>query len=176
VKKLLTLIILICIVNHLSAQKNSKTDSVSNQGDLEKTWTEQLFSDKYFLQPHTRYPGFIFHTDKYYFHFGQKVFRTLDSVSGLYDLCKLGILYPDIIPGGMASTDTTTLTYLEEIKYLNPGPTARRFRFNLNMLKLSNSFVYFIELTNENATAATSTADFIKDATLTFIGGGWIIY
>ncbi|HSZ32437.1 MAG TPA: hypothetical protein VK772_03955 [Puia sp.] len=174
-KKFLTLIILIYTVNYLSAQKNSKTDSVSNQRGLEKTWTVQLFREKYFLQPHTQYSGLIIQTDKYYFHFGQKVFRTLDSDSVLYTLCKLGILYPDIIPGGMASTDTTTLTYLVEIKYLNTGPTVRRFHFNLNMTRLSNPIVDFIELTNKNATESTSLFDFIKDASLTFIVQGWIM-
>ncbi len=175
-KILLTLIFMICTANHLPAQNNiRKTDSVKTQGDLEKVWTEQLFKDKYFLQQHNRYSGFIFLTDAHYFHFGQGVFRIPDSDSALYTLSKLGILYPVIIPGGTASTDTTTLTYFVELKYFRLDPTVRRFHFNLNLARLSNPFVYFIELTNEGATAETSTIDFIKGSNLTFIVQGWVM-
>ncbi len=172
---LLALIFLICAASHLPAQNNTrKTDSVSNQGDIEKQWTEKLFEEKYFLQQHIRYSCFIFQTDSNYFHFGQKVFRIPDSDLGLYTLCKLGILYPDVIPGGI--TDTTILTYFEEIKYFSLKTTIRRFHFNLNLARLSNPIVYFIESTNENATAANSQADFIKDSKLTFISQGWLMY
>jgi hypothetical protein len=71
--------------------------------------------------------------------------------------------------------DSLRITDFEEVPFLNKSPTIRRFRFWLFTKGFMNPTVYFIELTNENATSKTDIRSFIKDSNLTFFINGWII-
>jgi hypothetical protein len=72
-------------------------------------------------------------------------------------------------------TDTLKITDFEELKFLETTPKQRRFRFWLFTQGFGNPTVYFIELTNKQATVKTSITEFIKGAELTFCKEGWLI-
>jgi len=69
-----------------------------------------------------------------------------------------------------------TIYNLEELKSLETSPRQKRFRFWLQgRYPIANATVYFMELTNENATSSTDLATFINGAKLTFFEEGWLI-
>jgi hypothetical protein len=71
--------------------------------------------------------------------------------------------------------DSLSVGDFQELKVLETSPKHRRFRFLVMIKGLQNPILYFMELTNENATSDTDLSTFIKAANLTFIRQGSVL-
>lgn len=179
-------IIMLFIFSLLHAQAGG-ADAVSGcenqkfetQGEAENCWAKQLFENNYQKQTYPKFNGKITvsgdtvrYADQTLIVFVPKEYKSI-FVKGL--------LYPSIFGGGYVPL---SISAFKELLFLNKNPTQKRFRFWLfygfkfgsePLISNANPTVYFIELTNPNATDKTSIEDFINGATLTFFKKGWRI-
>ena len=98
---------------------------------------------------------------------GTQPTTSIKSISSMYTMQENQI--PKISP------DTLRVSLFEELKFLEKVPQQRRFKFWMFTKGLANPTVYFIELTNQDATRGTSILSFIDGAKVTFFKEGWII-
>lgn len=63
----------------------------------------------------------------------------------------------------------------DELTELNPSYKVKRFRLSVHMFNIMNPTVYFIELTNKDATPEMDIMKFIEGANLTFLKQGWVM-
>lgn len=82
---------------------------------------------------------------------------------------------PKKVSDNISVKDSLTIYSFEELKFLEKSPKTKRFRFWLFNKGLLNPIVYFMELTNDNATSETTMSSFIDGAKLTFFEEGWVI-
>lgn len=80
-----------------------------------------------------------------------------------------GMRYPEIF-----NSQDIKIGGIEEISFLNNSVQVKRFKFFLSTSYLANPVIYFFELTNKKASAATTLADFIMGCKLTFVKQGWV--
>jgi len=170
-----------------------------NQGEQENYWAEQLFEQKYIKQSFEKFKGKISVIDKTNIEFDNKSLEFWSVKPELLEIFTEGIFYPQIIIGheknnpikseselklltnnelllyNVKRNDKLRISNFEELPFLSKAATVKRFRFWNYAFGSMNAQVYFIELTNENATEKTELSLFIKGAKLTFVKGGWII-
>ena len=141
-----------------------------NQGEQENYWAEKFFAEKYQKQSYKRYKGDITLADKGRIYY-DKTFITLHyTAPELKAIFTSGTIYPSLL-----GTDSSRITDVEQLMFMKTSPQVKRFRLWLFNSLTANPIVYFFELINNKATKETSTADFIKNAELTFIKEGWLI-
>jgi len=71
--------------------------------------------------------------------------------------------------------DSLVVSAFEELKPLETSPKQRRFRFLVNIEGFLNPTLYFVELSNDEATSATDLTAFTKNARITFLRKGSLI-
>jgi hypothetical protein len=177
-----------------------KTD-FKNTGEQEDYWAEQIFDRQHERQHYKTYktPGILAGNGYQY----KNAVIITDTNSAVKAILTKGIFYPDIIVEAfkysprrhlkirLLKTDTSFikqessyivpqidslwLTNFQEVKFLETNSKQRRFRFWLERKGFSNPIIYFMELTNKNATAETDLLSFINGAKLTFFQEGWVI-
>jgi hypothetical protein len=188
--------ILFSLPFYASAQKEFK-----NQGEQEDYWTEQIFSNSYRKYNIERFKGNIIILNESLLKYDTTVLRVFTPDNSLMQIFKLGIFYPDVFLKEIVDTikikgisandtsvadnkrelsdlfkhDTISISNIEELKSLNPSIKVKRFKFWVFHNWLANPSVYFIELTNDDATSETDLLNFIEGAKLTFIKNGWLI-
>jgi hypothetical protein len=166
------------------------------QGEQEVIWGERFLKENYKRMYFPRFKGTISKRgDAIYF---DENLVEIDNTSGeMYLLLESGILYPGIF-GPLSPkvkiqkqanqyktnpifpfirTDSLRISDMEEIKTSadDKSTKSKRFRFLLWRKGFMNPSIYFIELTNNKATADTDIRTFIKDAELTFFKQGWVL-
>ena len=144
-----------------------------NQGEQEDSWATQFFEKNYSRQTFAKYDSDIVksgdtvkYSDKYFLVRIPAKFKAIFSS---------GIFYPTIIAGPSKRDYRLVISNFEELKFLSPSSTQKRFRFWLNRNTLLNPTVCFIELTNQFATDEMDLETFIEGASLTFYQEGWLI-
>lgn len=70
----------------------------------------------------------------------------------------------------LSSIGSVTISSFIENKIPGEAPTSRTFTFLRWTEGMANPKMYILQLTNKNATAATSTADFIEDSDVSVFG------
>ena len=172
----LYLLILMLAITEVKAQAKPEGTKASaqqgkfkNQGEQEDYWAEQLFKNNYQKQEYTRFTGPIQFTDKITLMFGQKFFGVHSVPDSLMTIFTRGLLHPDLFGIGI------TITAFHELKFLSSDPAIRRYKFWVFYAGMANPQVFFIELTNKNASEETDLQTFLKGATLTFLKDAWIV-
>jgi len=189
---------------YLNAQATNSTissepETFKNQGEQENYWAKKLFEEKYTLQAYNKFSGTTLVKDKSTIKFDNKTLIIWGFEPELLKIFTDGIFYPQLLLGNMSNTpekskseldalsegerlmyfltknDTLKISDFEELKFLSTTPTVKRFRFWKFTPGFINPQVYFIELTNKNATEKTDLSIFIKGAKLTFMKDGWLI-
>jgi hypothetical protein len=150
------------------------TNKIENKRTQEDEWTKKLFAENYSKQQHKKYTGKII-TKANSFSFENVVIQVSNTNSILKSIIGSGLIYPELLDIVIKTDekDTLTIQQLEELFFPNIHPTSKRFRFSGSKKNLLNPTVYFLELTNDKATAKTKLADFIKGSSLTFFTEGW---
>lgn len=167
------------------------------QGAHEKSWSKKLFKEHYKKDVYNRFDGDIQILSTNEIRFDNKTLRVYCD-DELLPIFTLGIFYPQLIIGfgenepistenrhsihhetrflhQLQRNDYLNVSELEELTYLNRSPKVRRFRF-LNFREgFINPNVYFLELSNENATKNTTLHEFISTCKLTFLKKGWVM-
>ncbi|RZL40794.1 MAG: hypothetical protein EOP00_26115 [Pedobacter sp.] len=193
-KKLLTFLLLFFIT-----LANAQERIFQNQGEQEDYWTEELFRNEYVKQSFERFKGKVTVIDKNTVTFDNKTLTIWAFEPALLEILTEGIFYPQILIGSeenqpiknseelkmmsveerisykMTKNDSLKISDFEEVKFLSKSPKVKRFRFWNFRSGFANPMVYFIELTNEDATETTDLKTFIKSAQLTFVKSGWLI-
>jgi hypothetical protein len=174
-----------------------------NQSEQENYWAEELFKKYYKVEHYKKYNDQIILSDNNYLY--KNAVITVGQDTELRAILNKRIFYPDIMAKAFKyrpkikitinkdsliarrkkdtlkfgyitpKIDSLRITAFEEIKFLEKSPTQRRFRLWLFRKGFANPTVYFMELTNKNATAETDLLSFIDGAKLTFFQEGWII-
>ena len=172
-----------------------------NTDEQENYWAEQIFNLQREKQHYKIYktPNILFGNSYQY----KNAVITTDTNTAVRAILIKGIFYPDIIVEAfkysprrhlkirLLKTDTSFikqensyivpkidslwLTNFQEVKFLETNSKQRRFRFWLERKGFPNPIIYFMELTNKNATAETELLSFINGAKLTFFQEGWVI-
>jgi hypothetical protein len=155
----------------------------------EYLFAKEVFKKQYKKEIYERYTGQIVQVDEKTIKFNEEVLL-VGSVPEIYKAIFLnGIFYPEIIVGYPDATvvseeeyinplfrsDSLRIGHFIELKKLNPNPQTKRFLFWVFFKHRMNPNEYFIELENKGATKKTSTADFMKNARLTFYYRGGVI-
>lgn len=183
---------LLLVVAIANAQKNE----FKNQGEQENALAEQFFEKKYVRQNFEKFQGKITVIDKTNITFNNKTLQFWNIKPELLQVFTEGIFYPQIVLGNeenniiktqsellsekeavlynLKRNDKLKISNFEELVSLSKSPKVKRFRFLRYSFALMNPQVYFIELTNENATENTDLNSFIKDSKLTFVELGWL--
>ena len=175
--------------NHLLAQ---------TQGQQEEKWANDIFNNRIKSHDYPKFTGQITKLDSNSFKFDEKTLIVDDLSEGLKVLLENGIFYPNIIVGNsiaviktkqqldslsvsqkvlynMFRTDSLRISDFEELKSLSKSPKKKRFKFYLYSLGFMNPMIYYIELTNENATEDFKPVEFIKGCRVTYIEKGSIL-
>lgn len=171
-KRLQFLLASLLFVATTNAQNDSQTAKkvFKNQGEQEKYQAEAFFKDHYSAQIYPEFSGKITEIDFNTFKFDTEVI-VLDNINRtLKPIFLKGLLYPQII-----GTEISFISSLEELKFLNPSPKVKRFKFWLFSKNTSNPTVYLLEITNEQATEKTDLKTFIENGKLSFLKKGWTI-
>lgn len=175
---------------------NAQKNEFKNQGEQENALAEQFFEKKYVKQSFEKFQGKITVTDKTNITFNNKTLQFWDIKPELLQVFTEGIFYPQILLGkeenniiksesellsereaalyNFKRNDKLRISNFEELVSLSKSPKVKRFRFLNYSFAPMNPQVYFIELTNENATENTDLNSFIKGAKLTFVCLGWL--
>ena len=152
---------------------NVNAQNFRTQGEQETYWAKQIFKKEYTKQQHPRYTGRIIQVDDTTFLFGVRRLEVYSFIGEDYkQVFSLGILYPDLFSG-----NCRIISFFEELNF-SKEYTVKRLKLlafhEISGQILINPTVYFIELTNPNATETTDLKTFIKGASLTFIKQGWL--
>ena len=152
------------------AQREFKT-----QGEQEESWAAKLFDKNYVKEKYGSYTEKIITKGNSY-TFDDKVLELVDVSPEMKAFLGRGILYPELfdVEFGVNKIDTLKISGIKEMKSLSTQPTSKRFRFSTSRKGLLNPTVYFIEVTNEQATSKTNIKDFIAGCSLTFFMEGWV--
>ncbi|MBD1364326.1 hypothetical protein IDJ77_10945 [Mucilaginibacter sp. ZT4R22] len=171
------------------------------QGEQEVKWAKELFANSYKPQQYKRYELPLHVKGDIYTY--KDVAITVAPKPELRTFFDSGIFYPDIFqqsfkyePPLQINKDTLaawrkrnielkepatpytqlglSILHFEELQYPELAPTRKRFKMMVFYHLSANSTIYFLELTNNNATDKTNTLEFIKGASLTFFKQGWV--
>ncbi|PXY44582.1 hypothetical protein [Flavobacterium hydrophilum] len=175
---------------------NAQKNEFKNQDEQENALAEQFFEKKYVKQSFEKFQGKITVIDKTNITFNNKTLQFWDIKPELLQMFTEGIFYPQILLGkeenniiksesellseresalyNFKRNDKLRVSNFEELVSLSKSPKVKRFRFLNYSFAPMNPQVYFIELTNENATENTDLNSFIKGAKLTFVCLGWL--
>jgi len=153
------------------AQTKDSIPVFKNEGEREAYYVKQTFKKEYKKQQHNRFDGLVKSVNNSAF-----TYRAITIVVN-YTADDLRLIFGQSIlhPGFFGGEDSLRVTDLHELKYVDNGPTCKRFSLWLFRKMFANPQVYYLELTNEKATSATSLKEFIKGAQLTFFRAGGII-
>jgi hypothetical protein len=193
-----------CSNRHIiSNSSTSATREFKNAGEQENYWAEQLFNKDYKVEHYKKYKRQIVLDNNHYQY--KDVVITIGMTPELRRIFDKGIFYPGVMVKAfkyqprikitinkdsliawckrdtskirlvIPKTDSVWIDNFKEMKFLETNPKQRRFSFWLARKWLSNPTVYFMELTNKNATAETDLLSFIDGAKLTFFQEGWVI-
>jgi len=180
---------MIIFENHLLGQTQEKQ---------EEKWAKDIFNKRTQILDYPKFKGQITILDSNSFKFNEKTLIIDNPGEGLKVLLTNGIFYPNIITGNsvaliktqqqvdslsdsqkvfynMSRTDSLRISDFEELKSLNKSPTQKKFKFYLYRLGIMNPTVYYIELTNENATNDFNQLEFMKGCKVTYIEKGSIL-
>jgi len=180
---------IIIFENHLLAQ---------TQGQQEEEWAKDIFNKRIKIQDYPKFTGQIIRLDSNSFKFDEKILIIGHLSEGLKVLILNGIFYPNIVVGNnvaviktkqeldslsdtqrllynFSRTDSISISDFEELKSLNNSPKQKRFKFYLYNFWIVNPTVYYIELTNENATKDSNQIEFMKGCRVTYIEKGSIL-
>lgn len=192
------LIILSSISVNAQITVNEIKNGFKNQGEQENYWAEEAFKTKYKKQFFKRFHGTISLVNETTFTYRDRTLIVNDTNIELKTICKIGLLYPEIITGklrykpltkkeltamtseqkqlyDMVIQDGLTISNLEELRFLNTIPQIKRYSFLLFEKGFSNPTICYMELTNERALPSTSVVSFIEGSKLTFFKRGSII-
>jgi|LakMenEpi03Aug12_release.lakeMendotaPanAssembly.Ray.scaffolds.fasta_scaffold430331_2 hypothetical protein len=136
-------------------------------GEAEAYRAKQLFKVDYKKENHQRFKGKIIRLDKMTYKFDSVTLRAFDIPEELLGVLDNGLLFPNGPAPGL------TITHIQELIELNPGPTVKRFKYLLHIKGIANPTAVFFELTNDKATSKIGTKKFIEGSTLTFHKWGW---
>jgi hypothetical protein len=160
--------------NHNTTKKTNTKDSIpefNTAGEQEEYNVLQMFKKEYKKQHYKRYSGTVKTINNLTFQFDTLTMIVNYTPTELRSIFGQGILCPSLF----GSEDSLRITDLQELKYVNNGPTYKRFSLWLFRKWLANPQVYYFELTNEKATITTNLKDFIKGSQLTYFRPGGII-
>ena len=127
----------------------------------------RLAEYEYKKKNYRRFQGEITRIDSTTFKFDSVVVRHTDPDRRLVLMLEKGILFPWM--------HGLNINMWEELTELNPSFKVKRFRLSVHMFNMANPTVYFIELTNKNATPDMDIMKFIEGADLTFLKQGWVM-
>jgi hypothetical protein len=148
-------------------RSEKKEPDFSTAGEQEDYWTKRLFKFEYKRKTYKRFQGKISRIDSTTFKFDSVTVRHTDPDKRLILMLEKGILFPWM--------HGLNINMWEELTELNPSFKVKRFRLGVQMFNISNTTVYFIELTNKNATPNMDIMKFIEGANLTFLKQGWVL-
>jgi hypothetical protein len=148
-------------------RSRKKEPDFSTAGEQEDYWTKRLFKFEYKKKTYKRFQGQISRIDSTTFKFDSVVVRNTDPDKRLALMFEKGIVFP-WMPG-------LNINMWDELTALNPSFKVKRFRLGVHMFNMANPTVYFIELTNKNATPDMDIMKFIEGADLTFLKQGWLM-
>jgi hypothetical protein len=167
-------------IKHNTKKNTDTIESIpkfKNSGEQEEYFVKQMFKKEYKKQYYKKYSGTIKSANKVMFQFDSLTMTVNYILSELRSIFSEGLLYPSLF-GSMSlfgKEDSLRITDLQELKYVDNGPTYKRFSFWLFRKWLANPQVYYFELTNEKANWTTGLKDFIKGSQLTYFRPGGII-
>ena len=189
----ITTILLISLFFSANCQETKtreKEPTFKNQGEQEDYGAKKLFEENYKVENYKRFEGKILVLNDTIIKYDEEILEIKFIGKELKTIFEKGIFYPSIITGGweeskrriegldpkILSRKNLMITDFEELSFLSKPPKVKRFRFWLFDIGYSgNPSVYFIELTNDNATSETNLETFINGARLTFFRKGWRI-
>ena len=151
-----------------------------NQGEQETAWTRAFFQNKYEKQKFELFKGSIKEVDESHVQYDDIILEINVPNAAYKIIFTQGIFYPQILignvdPNEIVGNGNFRISNFIEVNYVNNFPTTRRFKFWLFTKGMANPKVFFIELTNEQATEHTDLKTFILNSKLTFAKGGWMI-
>jgi len=158
------------------------------QGDHEKVLAEKYFETKYKPQLHNRYIGKVLVVNENMFKYDEEILLVYNTNKDYKVIFENGTLYPALITGDVEKglvrkedlksmvfrNDSLRISNFHELTFLEKTPKVKRFEFWLFFKGFANPTVYFVELTNKNATRRTSLFEFLKNARLTFFEKAWM--
>jgi hypothetical protein len=153
--------------NEKIRRRGKKEPEFATAGEQEDYWTKQIFKFDYKKKSYKRFQGQIKRLERATFKFDSIVVKNTDGDKRLLLMLEKGILYPWM--------PTLTINMWDELSDLNPSYKVKRFRLSVRMFNVGNPTVYFIELTNKNATLDMDIMIFIEGAELTFMKQGWVM-
>ena len=182
-----------CEARHKSASSTTKPE-FTNEGERANYEIRELFKRDYKIERYDKYKGAII-KNGFAYQYG-KITIIADDSPSLIAILDNGLLYPDVITQafkyerktGMKvdrsfvlarakkdtskkeffnPSDTLQISAFRKIKFTDGLPAQKRFQFWLFQKPIMNPTEYYIELTNNNATADTDLQSFVKGAKLT---------
>lgn len=151
--------------------KKEVTPDFKNNAEQEEYYVKKMFKEEYKAQNLKKFSGAIKFIDNSSFRFDSLVMDVFYMSSDLKTIFEYGLLYPELF----GEEDSLKITDFQELKYVNDKPQHKRFSFWLFRTWVANPQVYYIELTNDNATPTTDIRQFIKGAQLTYFKPGSFI-
>lgn len=195
---LLLCIMILCICETVVAQgeiaRSIDTCIAKNTGELEDCWAIKVFKNEYQKRDFNKYDGHIVEIRSNVLKYDKQYFIIVDAKESIKTIFELGIIYPTLVDEwynyskkndstitnkpksfNLFKGDSLYIANVEEMKFLNPSPQIKRFRFWLYRDGFMNPTVYLFELENKEATKNTGLSGFIEGAKLTFINKGWLV-
>lgn len=149
-------------------RRGKEEPDFSTAGEQEDYWTKQIFKFDYKKKNYKRFKGQISRVDSTTFKFDSLIVRIIDpGDKRLILMLEKGILSPWM--------RALKINISDELTELNPSYKVKRFRLSVHMFNIMNPTVYFIELTNKDATPEMDIMKFIEGANLTFLKQGWVM-
>ncbi len=148
-------------------RSREKEPDFETAGEQEDYWTKRLFKFDYKKKKYKRFQGEITRIDSTTFRFDDIIVKHTDPDKRLILMFEKGILFP--------WSHGLNINLWSELTELNPSHKVKRFRLGVHVFNIANPYSYFIELTNENATADMDIMTFIEGAQLTFLKEGWLM-
>ena len=146
---------------------------------------------KIFSQNYMRFDGKILIVNENTIKYDDEVLLIYNTSNELKAIFEKGIFYPSIITGPVKKglsrkeeldstmkilrNDSLSISDFEEQNNFGGSPKEKKFKFLLFSKGLMNPTVYYIELTNDNATRETDLKTFINGARLTLVTKGSIL-
>jgi hypothetical protein len=156
------------------------SQNFKNQGEQEIAWTVTFFKEKYAKQTFEKFKGAITEINENQIRYEDFVLQIYIENQDLKTIFTKGIFYPQIFTGNgkpeeLVGNGEYRITSFKQLNFPDIYPKSRRFMFWLFTKDIANPSVYFIELTNEEATINMDIRTFISNSKLTFAKGGRII-
>ena len=193
-RQIATLILTIIFFSSYAQEIGGKESNSREENDrILKNIREQENSRvaKIFSQNYMRFDGKILIVNENTIKYDDEVLLIYNTSNELKAIFEKGIFYPSIITGPVKKglsrkeeldstmkilrNDSLSISDFEEQNNFGGSPKEKKFEFLLFSKGRMNPTVYYIELTNDNATRETDLKTFINGARLSLVTKGSIL-